>query len=47
MALHFFMEGEEPPPQPERGYLYLLSTRADRDLVKIGQTQRVTVHVGC
>ncbi|KAA5801064.1 hypothetical protein F1654_13485 [Alkalicaulis satelles] len=39
-ALNFFISGEEPPAEDGRGYLYLLSTRSDRNLVKIGQTQR-------
>jgi cold shock CspA family protein len=39
-ALKFFIEGEELPVEQGRGYLYLLSTRSDRNLLKIGQTQR-------
>lgn len=39
-ALKFFVEGEEPPTEGGRGYLYLLSTRSDRSLLKIGQTTR-------
>ena len=39
-ALKFFVEDDEPPPEDGCGYLYLLSTRSDQDLLKIGQTQR-------
>jgi cold shock CspA family protein len=39
-ALKFFVDDDEPPPEDGRGYLYLLSTRSDRNLLKIGQTQR-------
>lgn len=39
-ALKFFGEAEEPPTEDGKGYLYLLSKRSDRSLLKIGQTQR-------
>lgn len=39
-ALKFFVDDEEPPTEEGKGYLYLLSTRSDRNLLKIGQTQR-------
>jgi len=39
-ALSYFVKHDEPPQEPGMGYLYLLSTRADRKLLKIGQTTR-------
>ncbi len=39
-ALRFFIKGDELSLEEGCGYLYLLSTRSDRSLIKIGQTQR-------
>ena len=39
-ALTYFIHEDEPPEEEGWGYLYLLSTRSDRDLLKIGQTGR-------
>ena len=39
-ALEYFLGGDEPPEEPGMGYLYVLSTRTERGLLKIGQTRR-------
>ncbi|MCY4260605.1 MAG: cold shock domain-containing protein [Rhodobacteraceae bacterium] len=38
--MRFFIKGDELPLEEGRGHLYLPSTRSDRSLIKIGQTQR-------
>lgn len=39
-ALTYFLREDEPPEEDGMGFLYLLSTRADPSLLKIGQTKR-------
>jgi len=42
-ALNYFLKQDEPPVEEGMGFLYLLSSRANKQLLKIGQTRREIV----